>query len=196
MTSETSLRIALVVIIVVTMAIGAFHRLKAAASGEKISHKEEGYLFAAVLRFGGLIVALSLLGHLFFPAYFQWATMPLPIWIRWAGVVTGALSVILAYWTLTSLGKNLTDTVVTRSDATLVTHGPYRWVRHPFYVTAALIMGSVTLLSASWLIAVSGALVLALLAIRTPTEEQMLVQRFGQSYRDYMAKTGRFFPRF
>jgi len=84
---------------------------------------------------------------------------------------------------------------VTRSQATLITRGPYRWVRHPFYVTAALLMFSVTLLTANWLIGASGLVVLALLAIRTPKEEQMLVERFGDEYRKYMAKTGRFFPR-
>jgi len=36
------------------------------------------------------------------------------------------------YWTLSNLGKNLTDTVVTRAGATLVTTGPYRLVRLSF----------------------------------------------------------------
>jgi protein-S-isoprenylcysteine O-methyltransferase Ste14 len=121
--------------------------------------------------------------------------MPLPVWIRWIGVVTGVLCSLLMYWTLSSLGKNLTDTVVTRAEAKLVTHGPYRWVRHPFYVTATLLMASVTVLTANWLIGVSCVAVLAFLAVRTPKEEQMLIERFGQEYRDYMARTGRFFPR-
>jgi protein-S-isoprenylcysteine O-methyltransferase Ste14 len=68
-------------------------------------------------------------------------------------------------------------------------------VRHPFYVTAALLMASVTLLTANWLIGLCSLLVLGLLAIRTPKEEQMLLARFGQQYRDYMAGTGRFWPR-
>ena len=100
------------------------------------------------------------------------------------------------YWTLSSLGKNLTDTVVTRTEATLVKHGPYRWVRHPFYVTTALLMASVTVLAANWLIGAGSVLVLGFLAIRTPKEERMLIDKFGQQYRDYMAKTGRFVPRF
>ena len=99
------------------------------------------------------------------------------------------------YWTLSSLGRNLTDTVVTRAQATLVTHGPYRWVRHPFYVTAALLLGSVTVLAANGLIGGAGLLVLALLAVRTPTEERRLIERFGQPYQEYMARTGRFIPR-
>ena len=76
-----------------------------------------------------------------------------------------------------------------------MTHAPYRWVRHPFYVTAALLMASVMLLTANWLIGASNLLVLGLLAVRTPKEEQMLIDRFGQDYRDYMATTGRLFPR-
>jgi protein-S-isoprenylcysteine O-methyltransferase Ste14 len=144
-----------------------------------------GYLFLGV---GWAVI------YLIFPAYFQWASMMLPTWLRWSGVVVGVLCSLLMYGTLSSLGKNLTDTVVTRAEAKLVTHGPYRWVRHPFYVTAALLMASVTLLTANWLIGVSSLAVLGLLAIRTPKEEQMLIQRFGQQYRDYMAKTGRFIP--
>ena len=117
-------------------------------------------------------------------------------WFRWLGIVIGMLCSFLMYWTLNSLGKNLTDTVVTRTEVTLVTHGPYRWVRHPFYVTTALLMASVTVLAANLLIGAGSLLVLGLLAVRTPKEERMLIERFGQQYRDYMAKTGRFFPRF
>ncbi len=183
-------------VIALTMAVTVYHRIQAASSGERISHKKEGYLFAAVLRLAGLGLWISTLGYLLFPASFSWASMPLPLWLRWSGVVSGFLCSLLLYWTLSSLGKNLTDTVVTRAEATLVTHGPYRWVRHPFYLTAALLMASVTLLTANWLIGVSSALVLVLLALRTPKEEQMLIERFGQQYRDYMEKTGRFVPWF
>jgi protein-S-isoprenylcysteine O-methyltransferase Ste14 len=194
MPNETPFRIALVVVILLTMVVTVYHRLQA-RSGEKISHREEGYFFATVLRLAGLVLWISTFGYLIFPAYFQWASIPLPVLLRWTGVVTGALCSLLMYWTLSSLGKNLTDTVVTRAEAKLVTHGPYRWVRHPFYVTAALLMASVTVLTANWLIGVSSVAILAFLAVRTPKEEQMLIERFGQQYRDYMARTGRFFPR-
>jgi len=195
MASENPFRSALVGVIVLTMAVTVYHRVRAASSGEKIFHKDEGYVFATVLRLAGLCLWISTFGYLVFPASFQWASLPLHPGARWSGVVIGAGCSVLMYWTLSSLGKNLTDTVVTRADAILVTHGPYRWVRHPFYVTAALLMGSVTLLTANWLIGASSLLVLGLLAIRTPKEEQMLTERFGQQHRDYMAKTGRFFPR-
>lgn len=196
MDSETPFRIALVIVILLTMTFGIYHRIKAASSGEKISHKDEGYVFFAVLRLSGLCLWIATLAYLISPSSVQWATFPVQSAVRWFGVVLGFVSSLLMYWTMSSLGKNLTDTVVTRAEATLVTHGPYRWVRHPFYVTAALLMGSVTLLTANWLIGLASLLVLGLLAVRTPKEEQRLIDRFGQQYRDYMAKTGRFVPRF
>ncbi len=191
---EFPFRIALVIVVLLTMAVTLYYRLQAASSGEQISRKDEGYLFAAVLRlsaFGLLIVTFA---YLLKPSTVHWASIPIPIGIRWFGVATGGLCSLLMYWTLSRLGKNLTDTVVTRDDATLVTEGPYRWVRHPFYVTTALLMASVTLLTANWLIGLGCFVVFGLLVVRTPKEEQRLIEKFGQQYLDYMARTGRFFP--
>lgn len=56
-------------------------------------------------------------------------------------------------------------------------------------------MASVTVLTANWLIGLTSLIVLIFLAVRTPKEEAMLIERFGQQYRDYMAKTGKFVPR-
>jgi protein-S-isoprenylcysteine O-methyltransferase Ste14 len=195
MPHEAPYRIALVVILCLTGAIGGFHRWQAAKSGEKISHKAEGYLFAALLRMVALVLWLSVLAYLISPRLISFAAMPLPAWLRWCGGGGGLLGACLMLWTMSTLGKNLTDTVVVRKEATLVTHGPYRWVRHPFYVTAAVLMASVTVLTANWLIGLTSVIVLAFLAVRTPREEQMLLAHFGDDYRRYMLKTGRFIPR-
>lgn len=196
MTVENPFRIAVAVVMVFTLATTLYHRIQAADSGEKISRKDEGYLFAIVLRLSGLCLMIATIAYVLFPVSVQWASFPLNSSVRWIGVILGIGCSILMHWTLSSLGKNLTDTVVTRAEATLITHGPYRWVRHPFYLTAALLMASVTVLAANWMIGAGSLLVMGLLAVRTPKEEQMLIDRFGQQYRDYMAKTGRFFPRY
>lgn len=195
MNPEDPFRLALVAILVATLPIGIFFRIQAATTGETVSRTEEGKLFAAGLRLSGLGLWLATLAYLVEPELLPWAHVPLPAWLRWVGVACGALSPVWMYWTLSSLGKNLTDTVMVRQAATLVTRGPYRWVRHPFYVTAAWMMASVTLLSASWLIGLGCLVVLALLVRRTPLEEQKLIERFGDEYRKYMAVTGRYWPR-
>ena len=195
MLTETFLRAALGIVLLLTISVTGFHRYRAAQSGEPISRKEEGYLFAFALRLAGLLLFVITFAYLVSPTLVQWSQIQLPTSVRGIGFFTGLYSTVLMYLTLSSLGKNLTDTVVTRANATLVTDGPYRWVRHPFYVTTALVMISVTLLTANWLIGLLCLVVLAMLAIRTPKEERALVERFGQSYIDYMARTGRFVPR-
>lgn len=196
MNSELPFRIAVVVIVLMSVLVTLYFRFQAASSGEKISRKDEGFLFALMLRMLGLGLFLSTVIWLISPQSLEWATIPLPSAVRWIGAVSGATCSLLMYWTLWNLGKNLTDTVMTRAAATLITTGPYRWVRHPFYLTAALLMASVTILAANAIIGVLSLLVLLMLAIRTPKEEQKLIEAFGQSYRDYMKTTGRFFPRF
>ena len=124
-----------------------------------------------------------------------WSTFPLSPWFRWTGVTLGAVCVPLVYWVVTSLGKNRTDTVVTRKEATLVTHGPYRWVRHPLYSVAALFIPAFGLLLANWFILLMGILGLIPLAIRTPIEEAKLIEKFGDEYREYMKCAGRYIPR-
>jgi protein-S-isoprenylcysteine O-methyltransferase Ste14 len=50
-------------------------------------------------------------------------------------------------------------------------------------------------LTTNWLIAVLGLAAIAMLVRRTSIEEGKLNERFGDEYRSYAEKTGRFFPR-
>ena len=43
--------------------------------------------------------------------------------------------------------------------------------------------------------ALLGILAFILMAIRTPKEEANLIAKFGDEYREYMRRTGRFLPR-
>jgi protein-S-isoprenylcysteine O-methyltransferase Ste14 len=195
MPHEDPYRITLLAILCVTLVMVGYHRWQASRSSERISHKEEGYVFAVSLRLAALVMLVAAVAHLVNPTCMAWSQLPIPTALRWLGAGAGAIFIGFMYWTLANLGKNLTDTVVTRSAATLVTTGPYRWIRHPFYVNVALVMLCVTLLTASWLIGLSGLLVMVMLIVRTSKEEEQLVEKFGGAYRDYMATTGRFWPK-
>ena len=50
-------------------------------------------------------------------------------------------------------------------------------------------------MTVNWLIATLGLAAIAMLVRRTRVEEAKLTERFGDDYRSYAAKTGRFFPR-
>ena len=187
-------RIALVVMFAAAMSVGVYYRWQA-RTAEKFDRRQEGLLLAVALRLAGLLMWVATLVYLIWPSAVMWASLPLPAWLRWLGAAFGLAGAGMMVWTLSNLGKNLTDTVATRHDATLVTSGPYRFVRHPFYVTAALLILGASLLSANWLILAGGLAAMALLVMRTPKEEQKLVEKFGDPYRAYMERTGRFLPR-
>jgi len=45
------------------------------------------------------------------------------------------------------------------------------------------------------LVSLAGLVVFAILAARSRTEEEKLLERFGEPYRAYQTRTGRFLPR-
>ncbi len=124
-----------------------------------------------------------------------WAHLPLPTWLRWTGGVLMVICLPLVYWLFSSLGKNITGTVAIRKEHTLVTHGPYRWVRHPLYSVAFLLFTGFSFLAANWFIPLTVLGTMFILTQRTPIEEAKLIERFGDEYRQYMLETGRYFPR-
>lgn len=187
-------RIVLVISLVVVLPIAISYRLKS-RTGEKLDRREEGSFILATLRPVGLAFWLGLIAYIVNPLWMVWSSVPLPAWLRWTGVGVWAAAGGLLLWTLRHLGSNLTDTVIIRREHTLVTDGPYRWVRNPFYDSAALLILASSLVMANWFLLLTGGLALVLLVIRTRTEEQNLVARFGDSYREYMERTGRFLPR-
>jgi protein-S-isoprenylcysteine O-methyltransferase Ste14 len=194
MTNDEIFRLILIGGFLAVLPVGVYHRLKAATS-EKLDRRQEGLFLLISIRLLAAVGMLGLLAFMIDPMWMAWSSVPLPVWLRWAGVAIGVLAALLLTWTFRSIGKNITDTVVTRKEHSLVMTGPYRWVRHPFYVAFALAMLANSLVTANWYVFAIGAVVFLLLVIRTSKEEEKLIERFGDDYRQYMVTTGRFWPR-
>ena len=192
---ENVFRLVMILGFGVVFPVGLYHRIKAQASGEKLNRRAEGMFILLTLRPIALIRLLGVLAWLVNPPWMRWSSMPLPMGIRWCGVGVGVSAAVFLIIVLNTLGPNITDTVVTRERHTLVTVGPYRWVRHPFYVATALALVADSLVTANWFLAGTGLLTIVLLLIRTGIEEEKLVARFGQQYTEYARHTGRFIPR-
>ncbi len=195
MQNEDIFRLVLILGFVAVFPIALYHRLKSHASKEKLDRRAEGLFVLLTLRPIALVRMLGLVAWLINPGWMDWSSLRLPLWLRWFGVGLGVITAVLLIVVYRSLGTNLTDTVVTRARHTLVTTGPYRWVRHPFYVAYMLAVTADSIVTANWFLALTGFATIALFLIRTRTEEQKLVERFGVEYRSYMERTGRFFPR-
>lgn len=172
-----------------------FYRIRSLASGEKLDRRAEGLPILLTLRPLGGLCLLGIITFLVKPSWMAWSSLPLPLWLRWSGLGIGVIGAMLFLCALHTLGKNLTDTVVTRQEHQLVATGPYRWVRHPFYDAVLLCVLTASLLTANWFIFLTGCSVFALQVIRTAREEQQLLARFGERYLAYTQQTGRFLPR-
>jgi protein-S-isoprenylcysteine O-methyltransferase Ste14 len=194
MNQDQIFRIVLLVAFLAVFPVAISYRLKSQTS-EKLDRRQEGPFILSTLRPAGLAFWLGLIAYMVSPSWMAWSSVPLPAWLRWMGVGVWLVASGLALWTFRHLGRNLTDTVVTRREHTLVTHGPYRWVRNPFYDSAALLLLASSLVAANWFLFVMGGLVFVLLVLRTRTEEDKLLARFGDAYEAYMERTGRFVPR-
>lgn len=196
MNEDTLFRILAVLIFFTGAAISIYHRHKAdREGGEKITLQEEQPALRILLRLSGMALWLGVFAYLIQPAWMDWSKFDLPIWMRWTGVGMGIVADLLALWVFRSLGNNVTPTVVTRSNASLVTHGPYRWVRHPLYTMGTLAYWGFALLAENWFIALLTVVGVILLMLRTSSEEAHLVEKFGQEYQVYMQRTGRFLPK-
>lgn len=194
---ESTFRAIVAALLVAAFAISGYHRRRAAQSnGTGSSPSEEGWPVFLALRGAGLVLYGSIFAYLINPTWMRWSRVSLPRWMRWFGVGLGVLTLPLFQWLFSSIGENITTTVATKTEHKLVTHGPYRWVRHPLYSVGTLFSIAVSLIAANWFIAVAAIGVLVMLLVRLPQEEARLIETFGDEYREYVQRTGALIPRF
>jgi protein-S-isoprenylcysteine O-methyltransferase Ste14 len=144
----------------------------------------------------GVISFVSILIYVFKPIWLSWASLALPHWLRWTGVGVALLGFALLQWAQNTLGKNWSHTPRMIKEQSLTTSGPYRFIRHPIYTAFLLILGSTLLISANWLIGLAWLGMTALeVASRIHFEEDMMLEYFGDQYREYMKHTGRLLPK-
>jgi protein-S-isoprenylcysteine O-methyltransferase Ste14 len=141
-------------------------------------------------RVGRLLVALQF-GLLAVLGWRAWSAPSAPDILA---VALLAASGSLALWALAANRPgNFNIRPTPRADGTLVTSGPYRWVRHPMYTSvltaaAAAAVKSLQIADAGLWLAL-----LAVLLVKAGMEERALVVRFPD-YRDYQSRTSRFLP--
>lgn len=194
MNTEVIFRIITIVVLVSAMSISIYFRYKAEQQGGRM-RSAEGRGLVKWLRLYGLLALLPLFGYLINPDWVAWARLTLPDWLRWLGAGVALAVIPLVYWIFSSIGNNISPTQATRTNHQLVTHGPYRWVRHPLYSTGSLMLAALSLVTALWWIPVAFLPALIALLWRTPKEEAHLIETFGEAYREYMRRTGRFIPK-
>lgn len=126
----------------------------------------------------------------------SFADYALPAASLWAGAATMVGALVLFWRAHADLGASWSVSLEIREAHRLVTEGVYRRVRHPMY-SAIVLFGLAQGLLLENAVAGWSALAgfLPMVIIRTPREERMMLEHFGDEYREYMARTGRLLPR-
>ncbi len=177
-------------------AMRIYYQKQAGPEQRRLYTKREGALMAVIRVVLALPFMLVISLYPFWPRPVAWAGFHLPSAVRILGAGLMLAGLLLCWWVNASLGRNFSGTLALRADHKLIQHGPYRWVRHPMYASFLVFMAGMLLLTANWFVGVLPiAIVLFVMINRTPKEEAMMLERFGDEYRNVMLRTGRFLPR-
>jgi len=195
MLQEYWIRIAVFLAMLAAFTISGYFRSKADKSDRKVSNKEENQLVMHIRNAGALLMYGSILVFLAYPRLIAWGQIDLPIGVRWGAVALLYAMVPAFYWQLSSLNNNITRTVAIRQEHQLITAGPYKYIRHPLYTFGLIFIMTIAVAAASWWIFGLGLVTWIPLAMRTPLEEQKLIEAFGDEYREYIKHTGRYLPK-
>jgi protein-S-isoprenylcysteine O-methyltransferase Ste14 len=118
-------------------------------------------------------------------------TLPLLTILGLALIITGYIIMFVATGTLR---RYYSSSLVIREDHQLVTHGIYRFCRHPIYLGALMVATGFPITAAS----LPGLLIMAalipVLLNRIRLEERLLTAQFGDAYLIYSETTRKLIP--
>jgi protein-S-isoprenylcysteine O-methyltransferase Ste14 len=120
----------------------------------------------------------------------------LPAWASWLGACVFLVSLVIRWKAQHDLGAQWSFTLETAEGHRLVTGGIYALLRHPLYTSLILWAAAQPFLLRNLVAGWGGAVAVALIwLIRVPREEQLMLEKFGEEYRQYMERTGKLIPK-
>jgi protein-S-isoprenylcysteine O-methyltransferase Ste14 len=161
-------------------------------------------LFLAMVAIGYFSIYLFWVGGMalmFLDSYYtvlERLTLPVLIMpaVQIAGLAILYVGALFMAWTVGFAGKSLRpSTSGIHADHVLVQDGPLGIVRHPYYVSYVVILTGLGLtLAMLWPLLFAVCVVIGMVPT-AEAEEKQLAALFGEEYRTYQQRVGRFFPK-
>jgi protein-S-isoprenylcysteine O-methyltransferase Ste14 len=128
--------------------------------------------------------------------WLDFANYGLPAWAGWLGVILISSAVFVFWRAHADLGLNWSPSLEIREKHELITHGIYGVIRHPMYASQFLLVIAQPLLLQNWLAGWLDLLVFVpFYFLRVRAEEKLMLDSFGDQYREYMNKVGGVTPK-
>lgn len=118
----------------------------------------------------------------------------IPTWICYVSMGILFLGVLVIILGILNLNDSLSIFPSPRKDASLISNGIYRYIRHPIYAGILIAMFAYSVYDVSLVKFIITTVLTLVFYWKSSFEEKLLVERYAQ-YGDYKNKTGRFFPK-
>ena len=200
MVNEITFRIAFFILLSAILVVRMYFNLRIRQQGERVMPDREAIrregvgMFAARVVLFFVLIAVLVLYAINHP-WMQALDFTLPAGLRWLGFAIGLVSIALLAWTEVELGRQFSPQLQLRQEHQLITAGPYARIRHPHYTSIDGFGLALAMVSANWFFVAFFILCLVGVWFRVPKEEQMMLGQFGEEYKAYMQRTGRFLPK-
>ncbi len=115
-------------------------------------------------------------------------------WLLALGLLIAGGGLSLFCFAMRNLDRQYTPAHAAHLPTQIVTTGPYRYIRHPVYTANLLMTAGVLLASGSLWMLLNLAILCVYYQVAMHSEETSIASRYPE-YREYIARTGRIFPR-
>lgn len=120
--------------------------------------------------------------------------LPLDAWIATLGVLLTAAGFAFTIWARVHLGTNWSAEVTVKQSHELVRTGPYALARHPIYTGLSLVFIGTAIAMGEWRALIAAVIAIASFCYKLSIEERVMLETFGEQYRDYRRKVRALIP--
>ncbi|MGD9328924.1 MAG: protein-S-isoprenylcysteine O-methyltransferase [Cyclobacteriaceae bacterium] len=190
---NTTFKIVYFVLFMVISTVRKYFTSKQAKKGMAKEKRTGLDIFFLVINGIGMVIPLVYV----FTSKLDFANYYMPDWVGWIGVLIILDAAWLLFLSHRDLGRHWTISVGLREGHSLITTGIYKYLRHPMYAAHLVWAIGQILILHNWIAGYSFIVtMLPFYFYRSRKEEEMLIEEFGDDYRDYKQKTGALFPKF
>ena len=158
--------------------------------------KKEGYIVGVLRIVLNVSFMISILAFVFHPETLSSGQFQLPELIVFLGALVALISAVVMVSSFQHLRNNFSGSITIKARQQLVTTGPYRYVRHPIYLSYFLWnVANIGLTQNAIIVGLGFSLLGLVIFFRLAKEESLLLGEFGEEYVQLKKRTGAIFPK-
>lgn len=143
-------------------------------------------LYTSMITLAVLTVSLFQIGTLTYKPEYQT--------IRIIGFLVYLTFSWVQIWATRTLADNYSQEIAIKKDHKLITSGPFKFVRHPQYLSQVLVDFGGAVATLSYILAPLALIQIPIMFLRAFFEDKLLEKHFGENFRSYKKKSGLIIP--